>query len=242
MFKKREKLRFRKYKFDFTFKIKSTKVKKKIVFQSFNIVRLFFLVLFWVKHTHPSVVVLGSQDSGLCDAERTKWLYLHCGFLVFSSVFCEAGKENLQGTVCTPCKVGFWRDNSKNNRFLNCTECSVGFTTQDEGATSSGSCSIRESTFNFLIDIIWLPSKTFFSSFLHKSNHTIIGSTFWSNGQSINIRYPKQYIEKARIDYTINLRFTETISNIYRERIIIWFYIGRLKRKRFNDVFCVITL
>ncbi|KAK7111927.1 uncharacterized protein [Littorina saxatilis] len=56
---------------------------------------------------------------------------------------CEAGKENLSGTMCSPCKKGFYRDGSVEQRFMNCTACNDTFTTEGESSNSADDCKIR---------------------------------------------------------------------------------------------------
>ncbi|XP_050392556.2 uncharacterized protein LOC126811123 [Patella vulgata] len=65
--------------------------------------------------------------------------------------FCVGGEELISGT-CTPCSIGFYKDNTK-DRFGSCKSCPIDRVTPGRSATSLSDCSLPNCTAGSYIDM-----------------------------------------------------------------------------------------
>lgn len=57
------------------------------------------------------------------------------------SVFCPSGQE-VDGGSCSPCDIGYYKNNMVTGIFSSCEICPNGFTTLEEGTQSVSGCNI----------------------------------------------------------------------------------------------------
>ena len=110
-------------------------------------------VAVWSVHSHEVAKTMP------CDHERVYCQATSCTPTLLDSMrgctisvfteFCSDGQEmaeleNIAGTSCSPCAIGYYKNNAEgvDGRFQNCTMCPPEFITAGTGSTNVAACTV----------------------------------------------------------------------------------------------------